>query len=122
MAPGRCVRRCLCAIYSIPPTCPLYNVTYVRVYGSTLNAAVVGYTDGYFGQYVAASGAVMFGAGLATATQVSNNAWCFCGPGYYSYGCDARYDNAMESYLKIAAAQYGPSGGAGWRSQFQFQN
>ncbi|MGH9261640.1 MAG: carbohydrate-binding family V/XII, partial [Acidimicrobiales bacterium] len=38
-------------IDSIPPSAPVYNVTYVGVYGSTSEVVYVGYTPGYVGAY-----------------------------------------------------------------------
>jgi hypothetical protein len=58
-------------IYTIPATSPLYNVTYVKVYSYTPDTVVVGYTGGYSGEYVAATGALMFGAGLAVGAALS---------------------------------------------------
>ncbi len=45
-------------IYTIPPSSPVYNCTYVKVYSSTPSTVVVGYTAGYSGEYVAATGAL----------------------------------------------------------------
>ena len=53
-------------IYTIPPSSPMYNVTYVQIYESTPTTVVVGYTSGYNGAYVAA-GVVMLGVGMALA-------------------------------------------------------
>ncbi len=39
-------------IYTIPPSSPLYNVTYVKVYKVTDDAVYVGYTSGYTNTYV----------------------------------------------------------------------
>jgi hypothetical protein len=39
-------------IYAIPADCPIYNVTFVRVYGSTPEVVYVGYTPGYTHTYV----------------------------------------------------------------------
>ncbi|MFI5342084.1 MAG: hypothetical protein ACHQ7N_19880, partial [Candidatus Methylomirabilales bacterium] len=50
-------------IYSIPPTSPLYYVTYARVYGSTAQVVYVGYTPGYLGTVVAPDGVVVYGTG-----------------------------------------------------------
>lgn len=50
------------AIYTIPSTHPLYNVTYVYVCDSTPTQVIVGFTSGYTGQCVAA-GLLMFGLG-----------------------------------------------------------
>ena len=39
-------------IYTIPPSCPVHQVTYVRVYDYTPTTVVFGYTPGYLGSYV----------------------------------------------------------------------
>jgi len=39
-------------IYTIPPSCPLFGVRYVRVYNFTPDFAYVGYTAGYTGCYI----------------------------------------------------------------------
>jgi len=39
-------------IYTIPPNCPLYNVTYVHVYDYYPDVAYVGYQPGYLESYV----------------------------------------------------------------------
>jgi hypothetical protein len=50
-------------IYTIPPSSPLYYVTYVYVYGSTPRYVYVGYLPGYLGSYVDSDGLVVFGTG-----------------------------------------------------------
>jgi hypothetical protein len=50
------------AIYTMPPSCPIYNVKYVRVYNSTPEVVYVGYTPGYVGSYVY-GGTVVYGTG-----------------------------------------------------------
>ena len=50
------------AIYSIPASSPLHYVTYVRIYDSTPDTVIVGYTPGYTGAYVS-SGTVVYGTG-----------------------------------------------------------
>ena len=50
-------------IYSIPPSSPLYYVTFVRVYGSTPDEVYVGYTPGYFGTVVCPDDVVVYGTG-----------------------------------------------------------
>jgi uncharacterized membrane protein YgcG len=49
-------------IYTIPPSNPNYNVTYVRVYDATPTVVRVGYLPGYVGSYVY-GGTVVFGTG-----------------------------------------------------------
>jgi hypothetical protein len=49
-------------IYSIPPTSPLYPVTYVYVYDATPEYVYVGYLPGYFGAFIW-DGVVVYGTG-----------------------------------------------------------
>ena len=51
------------AIYTIPPTSPLYYATYVYVYGSTPQVVYLGYTPGYYGMVAAPGGLVVYGTG-----------------------------------------------------------
>ena len=102
------------AIYKIPSTHPKYNVTYVYVYSSTPDVVVVGYTSGYSGSYVAATGALMFGLGYMIGHD--DDHWhhhhYHYHPHYYSYGCGAHYDYYHGGYYR-SARHYGPYGGAG---------
>ena len=50
-------------IYSIPASCPIHYVTYVRVYGATPEYVYVGYTPGYFGTVVCPDYVVVYGSG-----------------------------------------------------------
>lgn len=101
-------------IYTIPPACPVYNCTYVRVYNSTPDTVVVGYTSGYSGEYVAATGALMFGAGMLAGAALASDCWSPC---YYSYGCAAHYSYGYGGYYR-SASYYGPNGGAGYRAGY----
>ena len=49
-------------IYTIPPSNPLYRVTYVEVYGNTATTVTYGYTIGYEMGYVS-NGVVVYGTG-----------------------------------------------------------
>jgi len=49
-------------IDSIPPSCPVYNVTFVEVYGSTPETVTFGYTAGYMNSFVD-DGTVVWGTG-----------------------------------------------------------
>ena len=104
------------AIYAIPPTSPNYNVTYVQVYQSTPTTVVTGYTAGYSGATVAATGVVMFGLGMAVGAAIANNNDCCWAyhypPSYYSYGCGAVWNGGYGGFV-AAGAYYGPYGGAG---------
>jgi hypothetical protein len=108
------------AIYTIPPSHPSYNVTYVYVYSSTPTTVIVGSTAGYSGQYVS-SGVVLFGAGVIVGALIANNNddyWhCHYSSCYFSYGSGARYSHYHGGYYSKSVSHYGPYGGAGaWSS------
>ncbi len=50
-------------IYSIPPSSPIYYVTYVRISTVTPTSVYVGYTPGYLGSVVSPDGVVVYGTG-----------------------------------------------------------
>lgn len=116
------------AIYNIPPTSPVHNVTYVGVQSSSPTSVTYQQTGGYSGEYVAPDDVLMYGAGMSTGpTNVDNSNYdnsSYDGggygygysypyyPAYYSYGCGALYDHAYGGYYN-AARVYGPYGGAG---------
>ncbi|RWQ15763.1 SH3 domain-containing protein [Mesorhizobium sp.] len=64
-------------IYKIPPSSPIYNATYVRVYRTENDAVWFGYTLGYLGAYLAWD-AVVYGTG-----------WYY--PPYWDYGWHGGY-------------------------------
>lgn len=101
-------------IYSIPPTHPKYNVTYVTVVSSTPTEVVVSYTSGYTGMYVC-SGVVMFGM----AYSMWYGPWWYYHypPYWYSYGCGARYGWYGGCYYR-AGYGYGPYGGVGFATAY----
>jgi len=110
------------AIYTIPPTSPMYNVTYVVVQSSTPTTVVYQYTSGYEGQYHdTATGLLMFGAGMMIGAAIAEHDCYECGPWFYSYhcrscffsyGCGAVYYGGWGGYYRYAR-YYGPYGGAG---------
>jgi hypothetical protein len=51
------------AIYDMPTSTPISYVTHARVYGANAELVRVGYTPGYFGTCLTASGTVVFGTG-----------------------------------------------------------
>jgi len=51
-------------IATIPPSSPVYNVTYVEIYDANPDVVNVGYTPGYTGSYVS-SGSVVYGTGYS---------------------------------------------------------
>ncbi len=107
-------------VYTIPPSSPKYNVTYVRVYDSTPTTVVTGYYPGYVGTYVV-GGAILFGLGYWIGSDIYDDHHYYHRPywrGYryrpywYSYGCGARYRHSHGGYLRYAR-YYGPYGGVG---------
>lgn len=106
-------------IYTIPPASPVYNVTYVQVYGSTPTTVNVGYTSGYSGEYVAATGVLMFGAGMAMGAAMADNSYYYAYPApYYAYGCGAYYHYGYGGYYCGGGAYYGPYGGATYSAAY----
>jgi hypothetical protein len=108
------------AIYTIPVSSPYYNVTYVTVQSYTPTTVVYSQTAGYSGEYVAATGVLMFGAGMAIGAAIAmNNSYYY--PPYpclYSYGCCATYHYGYGGYYYGGGAAYGPYGGAGYATAY----
>jgi hypothetical protein len=73
------------AIYGIPPSSPLHYVTYVRVYSSTPEDVVVGYTLGYMGVVIDQAGAVVYGTGYYYPPYLGGGYW-YGYPATYGYG------------------------------------
>lgn len=63
------------AIYTIPPSCPIYYATNVYVYGSTPDAVYAGYTPGYFGPCLSPDGVVVFGTGFWYPPYIGPDVW-----------------------------------------------
>jgi hypothetical protein len=108
-------------IYTIPPSHPTYNVTYVTVQSTTPTTVVYSQTSGYSGEYVAATGVLMFGAGMLVGAAIANNNNDYYYPPYathYSYGCGATYRYGYGGYQSAAYARYGPYGGAGYATAY----
>lgn len=104
------------AIYTIPPTSPAHNVTYVTVKESTPDTVVYNQTSGYSGEYVASNGVLMFGMGMIVGAIINENNDHYCYPpvAWYSYGCGAVYHYGYGGYYGAAGRIYGPYGGAGY--------
>ncbi|MGH9822107.1 MAG: hypothetical protein ACREDR_02445, partial [Blastocatellia bacterium] len=71
-------------VYSIPPSSPIHNVTYVRVYGYTPDVVYAGYTPGYYGTVVEPDGCVVYGTGFYYPPYIGS-AW-FGWPWTYGFG------------------------------------
>ena len=106
-------------IYSIPESSPKYNVTYVRIYNTTPDTIVYGYTPGYYGAFVA-GGAVVWGTGYYYPPYVAVGVATvpvYWGASCYTYGASAWYNPATGGYSR-GSAVYGPYGGYGAASAY----
>jgi hypothetical protein len=72
------------AIYSIPPSSPLYYVTYVKIYDVTPQYVVAGYTPGYMGTVLTPDGVVVYGTGYTYVPYISSTVW-YAPPITYGY-------------------------------------
>src|SRR5215471_7290631 len=72
------------AIYSIPPSSPLYYVTYVKIYDVTPQYVVAGYTPGYMGTVLTTDGVVVYGTGYTYVPYISATVW-YAPPITYGY-------------------------------------
>jgi hypothetical protein len=104
-------------IYKIPPSSPVYPVTYVHVYDSDPDDVVFGFTAGYIGGFVTA-GIVAWGTGFWYRPWVAP---FYAHPVYYprpyTYGAGARYNPYSGAYYRGGAA-YGPYGGMGASARY----
>jgi hypothetical protein len=80
-------------IYTIPPSCPIYYVTYVQVYGATPEVVYVGYTPGYLGTVVTPDGTVVYGTGYDYDPWVGN-VW-YAPPETYGVAAQPIYNPAV---------------------------
>ncbi len=72
-------------IYTIPPSSPIYYVTYVKIYEATPQYVYAGYTPGYLGTVVSSYGTVVYGTGYAYTPWIGS-VWY---PSPYTYGLAA---------------------------------
>ncbi|SDD66822.1 hypothetical protein SAMN05216345_11352 [Cupriavidus sp. YR651] len=110
------------AIYTIPPSSPLYYVTYVRIYSVTPDTVVVGYTPGYMGVVVSADGTVVYGTGYIYPPYVGTYYYGY--PATYGYGAGFgvgvaegfAFGFAVGAIWGAASPYWGPYwwGGANW--------
>ena len=102
-------------IYTIPPSSPIYHVTYVKVEGSTPEEVTCSYTAGYSGAYIAGAAA---GAALVWGTGYYYPPYIYPGPVpvyrpyYATYGVAAAYYPYSGTYA-IGGYAYGPYASAG---------
>ena len=100
-------------IYAIPPTCPVYHVSYVHCYGYTSSYVTFGFTSGYMGVHLS-FGVPFYGTGYYYSPYYYYPPYGY--PIYYpypySYGFRATYNPYTGAYGRQARV-YGPYGGAG---------
>jgi hypothetical protein len=104
------------AIYQIPPSSPVYNVTYVKIYESTPQTVTTGYTAGYTGTFVLG---MAVGATIAYGTGYHYPPYVYWGPRpvpYYvgyprTYGVGVHYNYYSGGYYAQKSV-YGPYGTA----------
>jgi hypothetical protein len=104
-------------IYEIPPSAPLYNITYVTQTNPTPTTVESSYTAGYMGMFVlgAAVGAcIAYGSGYYYPPYYywGPHPWPVYYPYPYSYGFRAVYNPATGFYGR-GGVVYGPYGSAG---------
>jgi hypothetical protein len=87
-------------IYSIPPSCPIHYVTYVKVYNSTAETVDVGYTPGYYGTVVSNDEVVVYGTGYYYSPYVGT-VW-YGAP--YTYGCGVAFGWSTGSGWSVSYA------------------
>ena len=97
------------AIYAIPPSSPLYNVTYVKVYAATPAAVTYGYTSGYMMGFVTA-GVLVYGTGYYYPPVVIPGRVPVYYPYPYSYVGPVAYNTTTGAWVH-GGTVYGPYGG-----------
>jgi len=75
-------------IYTIPPSCPAYPVTYCRVYDDTPEDVYVGYTPGYEGSYCY-DDRMVYGTGYGYTPWLGSYYW----PRPCTFGLSANYND-----------------------------
>ena len=104
------------AVSTIPPSSPLYPVTYVGVYAATPQTVTYGYTAGYVLGFVSA-GVVAYGTGYYYPPVVVAGPV----PAFYpyppSYAGGVYYNSATGAWAR-GGAVYGPYGGVGAASVY----
>ena len=99
-------------IYTIPPSSPVYHVTYVTVDSSTEDDVTCSYTAGYYGAYVASSDVLVWGTGYYYPPYIYTGAVPVYRPYYATYGVAAGYYPNAGVYA-IGGYAYGPYASAG---------
>jgi hypothetical protein len=106
------------SVYRIPPSSPVYNVTYVRIYESTPTTVTCGYTSGYMGTFVlglAVGATIAYGTGYRYPPYVYYPPRPYPVPYYVgyprTYGVAVHYNYYSGGYYAQRSV-YGPYGTA----------
>jgi hypothetical protein len=111
------------AVYTIPPSSPVYNVTYVTQTSSTPTTVESSYTAGYFGTFVVG---LSVGLCIAYGTGYRYPPYYYRPPGAYypvyrpwpaTYGAAAAYNPRTGAYT-VGRAAYGPYGGVSGAARY----
>ena len=112
-------------IYTMPPSCPLYNCRYVYVYDSTPDTVYTGYLSGYTGSYVYGP-TVVYGTGYNYPYWSGRNfyaypaTWGFGAQydffaGSWGFGSNYYYDRGWFNNRPSHNRWWGPQGYVGYR-------
>jgi hypothetical protein len=103
-------------IYTIPPSSPVYNVTYVTQVAASSGTVTASYTAGYMGMFVA--GAAV-GAIVASGTGYYYPPYVY-GGFYYPYAATYGYHtySPYTGAYGYGGAAYGPYGSAHWGTSY----
>jgi len=104
-------------IYTIPPSSPVYNVTYVTQVSSSPGYVTSSYTAGYLGTFVAG---MAVGAICAGGTGWYYPPYAYGGY-YYPYAATYGYHTAYNPYTGAygyGGSAYGPYGSAHWGTSY----
>lgn len=103
-------------VYDIPPSSPVHNVTYVRVYETTDSYVRYGYTTGYLFMFLA-WGALVYGSGWRHSSYYYYGRRPYYYPRPVTYGIGAYYNPARGSFGRYGVA-YGPYRGIASRTVY----
>lgn len=109
-------------IYTIPPSSPVYNVTYVTQVVSSPGYVTSSYTAGYLGAFImgATFGAIIAGGTGYYYPPYVGWGWVgypVCYPRPYTYGASSWY-NPYTGRYGVGGAAYGPYGSAKWGASY----
>ena len=92
-------------VYTIPPSSPLYYVTYAYVYGADPNTVYCGYLPGYLGSYITPDGVVIYGTGYTYHPWVGE-VW-YGPPATFGFGVAWGYGFGWSFHVGYFGAYYG---------------